>query len=112
MLVYFNCLYITIAMVLVIDQFQFVNEITTIISGWLSNGKIKKPLNIKPFSCSLCMSWWTNLLYIIMAGKLSIFMILYILLLSFMTPVITTTLTLIKHIILFILNKIGFLFDI
>lgn len=102
-----NCLYITVAMVLVIDQFRFVDEITTIISGWMTNGLIRKPLDIKPFSCSLCSSWWLNLIYIIVTHKLTIPMVLYILLLSWMTPVINDILTLTRETIKRTINRIG-----
>lgn len=91
--------------VLVIDQFHFVDEITTIISGWMTNGNIKKPIQIKPFSCSLCMSWWINLIYIICMGMFSIPMVVYILFLSWMTPVVNDIFTLIKEIMMKILNK-------
>lgn len=101
-----DCICIMVVCVLVIDQFRFVDEITTIISGWITNGHIRKPMDIKPFSCSLCSSFWLNLIYIIATGLFSIPMVVYILFLSWMTPVVNDIFTLVKQTILKILNKL------
>ena len=107
-----NCLLITIFFVIVIDQLHFVDDITSVISGWLTNGKIKKPIQLKPFNCSVCMSWWTNLAYIIVTNQFSILMVLYILVLSWGTPIISSILTLVKNLFLKFINTIANKFDI
>ena len=101
-----ECFCIMVCMVLVIDQFHFVDEITTIVCGWMTNGKIRKPLHIKPFSCSLCSSFWLNLIYITATHNLTIPMVLYILVLSWLTPVINDILTLVIMTIKRILGKL------
>ena len=107
-----NCLLITIFFVIVIDQLHFVDDITSVISGWMTNGKIKKPITLKPFSCSTCMSWWTNLAYIIITNQFSILMVLYILTLSWTTPIISSILSLVKNLFLKMINTIANKFDI
>ena len=107
-----NCLLITIFFVIVIDQLHFVDDITSVISGWMTNGKIKKPISLKPFSCSTCMSWWTNLAYIIITNQFSILMVLYILTLSWTTPIISSILALVKNLFLKMINTIANKFDI
>ena len=107
-----NCLLITIFFVIVIDQLHFWDDFSTMISGWLSGGKIKKPLDWKPFNCSTCMSWWTNLAYIIITNQFSILMILYILTLSWGTPIISSILSLVKNLFLKMINTIANKFDI
>ena len=107
-----NCLFITIIWVLILDQLHFWDDITSVISGWLTNGKIKKPIQLKPFSCSTCMSFWTNLAYIIVTNQFSILMILYILVLSWTTPIISSILTLVKNLFLKFINTIANKFDI
>lgn len=102
-----NCLLITIFFVIVIDQLHFVDEITEIISGWMTNGHIRKPMNIKPFSCSTCMSWWTNLIYIIAIGHCTIPMIIYIVGLSWGTPIINSLLSFVKNAVLKLINTIS-----
>ena len=107
-----NCLLITIFFVIVIDQLHFVDDITSVISGWMTNGKIKKPISLKPFSCSTCMGWWTNLAYIIVTNQFSILMVLYILTLSWGTPIISSILTLVRNLFLKLINTIANKFDI
>ena len=107
-----NCLFITIIWVLILDQLHFWDDFSTMISSWLSGGKIKKPLDWKPFNCSTCMSFWTNLAYIIVTNQFSILMILYILTLSWGTPIISSILTLVKNLFLKFVNTIANKFDI
>lgn len=107
-----NCLFITIIWVLILDQLHFWDDFSTMISGWLSGGKIKKPLDWKPFNCSVCMSFWTNLAYIIVTNQFSILMILYIVVLSWGTPIISSILTLVRNLFLKLVNTIANKFDI
>ena len=107
-----NCLLITIFFVIVIDQLHFVDDITSVISGWMTNGKIKKPISLKPFSCSTCMSWWTNLIYIIAIGHCTIPMILYIVVLSWGTPIINSILSFVINAVLKMINIISEKIDI
>ena len=107
-----NCLFITIIWVVVLDQLHFWDNITSVISGWLTNGKIKKPIQLKPFSCSTCMSWWTNLAYIIVTNQFSILMILYIVVLSWSTPIINSILSFVINAVLKLINIISEKIDI
>ena len=107
-----NCLFITIIWIVILDQLHFWDDFSTMISCWLSGGKIKKPLDWKPFNCSTCMSWWTNLAYIIVTNQFSILMVLYILVLSWGTPIISSILTLVKNLFLKFINTIANKFDI
>ena len=107
-----NCLFITIIWVVILDQLHFWDDFSTIISGWLSGGKIKKPLDWKPFNCSTCMSFWTNLAYIIVTNQFSILMILYILTLSWVTPIINSILSFVINAVLKMINIISEKIDI
>ena len=107
-----NCLFITIIWIVILDQLHFWDDITSVISGWMTNGKIKKPIPLKPFSCSVCMSFWTNIAYIIITNQFSILMVLYILTLSWGTPIISSILTLVKNLFLKFINTIANKFDI
>lgn len=100
-------LLITISWILILDQLQFWNDFSTMISGWLSGGKIKKPLDWKPFNCSVCMSFWTNLAYIIVTNQFTIWMVLYILVLSWSTPIINSILCFVRNSIIKIINTIA-----
>ena len=102
-----DCLLITICWVIILDQLHFFEDLTSTIKSILTKGKFRNPIQIKPFNCSVCMSFWTNLIYILIVGKFSIFMIGYILLLSWSTPMISSVLTLLKNIFLKIINTLA-----
>lgn len=99
-----DCLLITICWVIILDQLHFFEDLTSTIKSILTKGKFRNPINIKPFNCSVCMSFWTNLIYIIIIGKFSIFMIGYILLLSWSAPLINSIFTLLKNAIIKFIN--------
>ena len=107
-----NCLFITIIWVVVLDQLHFWDDFSMMISSWLSGGKIKKPLDWKPFNCSVCMSFWTNLAYIIVTNQFSILMILYIVVLSWSTPIINSILSFVINAVLKMINIISEKIDI
>lgn len=107
-----NCLFITIIWIIILDQLHFWDDITSVISGWMTNGKIKKPIPLKPFSCSTCMGWWTNLAYIIVTNQFSILMVLYILTLSWVTPIINSILSFVRNAVLKMINIISEKIDI
>lgn len=67
---------IQVICVLIIDISGFADEIKCLISRFITNGKIEtNRFVIKPFFCSLCMTWWMSLIYILIVGKLSLFSI-------------------------------------
>lgn len=106
-----NILLIGLIMVFTLDISGFYQEITCIISGWMTNGVIKKPIMIKPFCCSLCMTFWLSLIYILCMGCFTIPMIAYCCLIAYMTPVIADTLRLVtellKTLIIAVNNKLN-----
>ena len=106
-----DCLLITICWVIILDQLHFWEDFTSSVKSILTKGKFRNPINIKPFNCSTCMSFWTNLIYIIIFGKFSIFMIGYILLLSWSAPVINAIFTLLKNLFIKLTNTLANKFD-
>ena len=57
----------TIALVITVvwDVLRFPNEIANGIAAWLTKGKITNVTLIKPFGCSLCMTFWCGLIYVL-----------------------------------------------
>ena len=99
-----DCLLITICWVIILDQLHFFEDLTSTIKSILTKGKFRNPIQIKPFNCSTCMSFYCNLIYIIIMGKFSIFMIGYILVLSWSAPLINSIFTLLKNAIIKFIN--------
>lgn len=106
-----DILLIAVCFVIVSDILQFWNEFSTIVSGWLTKGKIKKPIPSKIMTCSTCQSWWAGLFYLIVTHQLTIPMVAYTLFVASMAPVIADSLRLltemIKSCILLINNKLN-----
>lgn len=60
----------------------------------------KEDWSLKPFDCSLCMTFWIGLLYLIIIGSFTIPYIGYVCLLSFLTPIIQEILLMIKDLLI------------
>lgn len=83
--------------VIVIDLSGVTDSIKSAIKRLFTKGKMSDPnYSLKPFDCSLCCCWWSGLIYLIITNTLSLWMITYVLLISFMTPVIKDVLLLIR----------------
>lgn len=106
MMFYLNILFITLIFVIGIDVLHFWEEISKIISGILTKGKVRKSFELKPFSCSTCMSWWTNLVYMFIAGHFSILNVLIILILSMLAPELAGLIYMFKSWLDTLINKI------
>lgn len=91
-------LILTAIIVFIIDLSGVIEEMESGLAKWL---KVKKARIPKPFSCSLCMTWWIGLIYLICVNSFTLGWIAYVAVLSYLTPVIYNALTLIRD----LLNK-------
>ena len=106
-MIFLNLLFIQIITVLVIDISGFIDSLKFGISKILTKGKIPTAdYRIKPIDCSLCMTFWISLIYIICIGQFSLLLLTYILFLAVMTPILKDFINLLKDICIFIINKI------
>lgn len=102
-----DLLIMTCVIVWIIDLTDIVEVIKKQIWKYVWNGKKEyKEYTLKPIDCSLCMTWWTGLIYLIIVGKFNLMMIGLVGLLSFLTPVIRDGLNLIKDILINSINLI------
>lgn len=82
-----NILIISVICCCIIDVSGFVEEIE---NGLTKMMKMKTKARIpKPFCCSLCMTFWTGLLYLIIAQSFTLPYLMYLLIIAVMTPVTT-----------------------
>ena len=79
----------------IIDVSGFVQELEGFLSKWL-HIRAKIP---KPFSCSLCTTWWTGLIYLIVTGNLTLPLVAFTLFISLLTTVTKDIIYLIQDII-------------
>ena len=61
----------------------------------------------KPFSCSLCCSWWGGLIYLLVTRNFTIQGVAFVAVLSMMSSVITGFLLTLKELLNYILHKIN-----
>ena len=93
--------------VFVLDVSGAWNEMSAIVAGWITGGKIRKPFPLKPFSCSLCMTFWTGLLYLVCVGRMTLPMIAWVCLVAMLTPRIKDIMLVADELLAKLLKKIG-----
>lgn len=102
-----NLIAITVIVVFVID---LSGIITSIKKGFFSlvfgNKKEYIYYRIKPFDCSLCMTFWICSGYLFYTSELSIINMLFVCLLSFYTENIMHMLIAVKDILGYLTNKL------
>lgn len=76
-----NLLIITIIICFIVDLSGFIQEMEGILSKWLKF-KVHIP---KPFSCSLCLSFWCNLIYLLISHHFTLPYIVFVALASFLS---------------------------
>lgn len=99
-------------LVFAIDLSGFIQVISKKIWGWMyPNVRYNGWIIPKPFSCSLCSTFWLGLLYLLLTHNFTFLMVGYVALLAFLTPVIGSILITIKDFLITIINKIYDLFN-
>jgi hypothetical protein len=93
---YLNLFLICLLLVFIIDLTDFYDTVATAFVRWLTHGKLSKPVYVKPFRCSLCLTWWVGLVYVLVCGSFSVGALAFVGLLSFLTPVFADCLHLFK----------------
>lgn len=65
-----NSLAIAFTVIFIVDVSGFTKSWRSVVAHFLHTTEANlKPL--KPFDCSLCMTWWTTLLYTVLSGNFS-----------------------------------------
>jgi hypothetical protein len=102
-----NLLCIQLIWVLILDISGFMDSVKLAISKFLTSRHIAKAdYRIKPFDCSLCMTFWTGLIYIICLHQFTIPLLAYILFIAVMTPVTKDFIILIRDLLIKLIDKI------
>lgn len=103
---YFNLFLIAFIVVFIVDNTDFMDTIKKFIwKRWIKEGDYRN-LQLKPFDCSLCGTWWLCLAYLIIFHKFTLLTVAFTALLSFLTPQIKDLQNLIADTIQLIINFI------
>lgn len=111
-MIYLNLLIISCIVSFIIDLSGIIDSIKQMI--WkiiVGKKRLYQDFTLKPFDCSLCMTFWTCLIYTICIGEISLIIIAYICFLSFFSSCITALLNMIKDIINKLINVFYKLID-
>ena len=99
---------IQLIIVYIIDLSGAVESFKLFISKYLTKNKIVTTnFSIKPFDCSLCSTWWIGLIYLLICHSFTIPYIALVALLSYLTPLSSSILLLIKDLAIFLINKLN-----
>lgn len=99
---------IQLIIVFIIDLSGAVESFKLFISKILTKGKIQTTnFDLKPFTCSLCSTWWIGLIYLLICHSFTIPYIALVALLSYLTPLSSSILLLIKDLAIFLVNKLN-----
>lgn len=78
---YIDLALLTFVVVFVVDVSGFTDAWLGALSRWLG----RTVREFKPFSCSLCMTWWTGIVYAVVAGQFRIGILAYVALMAFLS---------------------------
>lgn len=84
----FNLLYIAIILVFIIDYSGFIPTIEEAFSKRILHSKFKFHIP-KPFSCSLCSTFWAGLIYILCISEFNLFNLVLVCLVAASTIVLS-----------------------
>ena len=99
---------IQLIIVFIIDLSGAVESFKLFISKILTKGRIQTTnFDLKPFTCSLCSTWWIGLIYLLICHSFTIPYIALVALLSYLTPLSSSILLLIKDLAIFLINKLN-----
>ncbi len=97
-------IYITFIIVFCIDLSGAIPKLNKLVWGLLYPNIKYKDWQIPLISCSLCVTWWVGIVYLLFTG-FTWLGLLEVALLAWLTPAIGTLLIVIKDLIIKILNK-------
>ena len=98
-----------VALILVALITIYVLDLSGFTDTWLkflSAYKGRKITELKPFSCSLCMVWWVCLAFLLMSAKLTLPLVAFSALLSFLSVPMGQILVMLRELMLHIINKL------
>lgn len=97
-MLYLNLFLISLMLVFIIDLSGVMEYIKKMVWRWVFKNRPNQTyqdFELKPFECSLCMTFWVGLIYLCFAG-LSWVNVAYVCFLAFFTPVWKDLLLLVK----------------
>ena len=100
--IYIDLLLVALITIYVVDLSGFTDTWLKFLSAY----KGRKITELKPFSCSLCMVWWVCLAYLVITSQLTLSLVAFTALLSFLSIPMGQILVMLREVMLHIINKL------
>ena len=91
-----DLLFLAVIIVFIVDLSGFTDAWLGAFSKWLGH----TVREFKPFTCSLCMTWWTGIIYLIVTGRFCLPLLAYVAGLAFLSLPISEILIFIRELLL------------
>lgn len=102
-----DLLLLQLIVVFIIDCSGIIDTIKSVISRFLTKGKINSTnFSLPLFGCSLCMFFHTGWIYLLITNHFTIPLFALVCILSFFTPITKELLFIIKEFIIKLINKL------
>ena len=99
---YIDLLLLAAITIYIVDLSGFTESWRSALTKALKARELKP---MRPFDCSLCMTWWVGIIYAVCTGSVTLPVIAYIAALSFLSLPISQVFIFIREGISFLLNK-------
>ena len=110
-MIYLELLLICAIIIFICDLSDAIDNLVIPIIKRAFNIPKNANISIKPFDCSLCLSFWIGLLYLLIQHAFTIPNIAYACLLAYLTPHLKAILLYIKEFLIWIENKLYKIID-
>lgn len=105
--VIFNLFLIAVICVFIVDISGAIDSLKSAIKWLLTNGKMKNSnYDLKPLSCSLCMTFWCGLIYLLVTGNFTLMYVAIVCLFSAFSCLLKSGILLVEDIITKIIQLI------
>ena len=88
-----------------IDLSGAMQKLNRKVWDWLYKGVKYTDWEIPLIGCSLCVTWWSGIIYLLVTG-FSLYMAAYVALIAFLTPVIKDVLLYVKDLLIYLVDKL------
>lgn len=102
-----DLLMIAIIVCFIVDISGIIDSVKRMIWKWIFNDKIVySDFRLKPFDCSLCLTFWCGLIYLFVVGSFSIFGMMVVCIIAALSENITNFIAITKMCVSFITDRI------
>lgn len=99
---YLDIFLLSLLVVYIVDLSGFTEAWLSAFSRWLG----RTVREVRPFTCSLCMVWWTGVVYAIVTGRFCLPILAYTALLSYLSMTISHFMIFINELLLVCISKL------